>query len=103
MSVSLTSQQAALLAYITRYLDEHGGVAPSFDEMKDAVGISAKSGVHRLLGALEERGLIRRLPNRARAIEIVGEHLRKVPTRDILAELERRGVQVRKLGLEIMV
>jgi len=47
------------------------GVSPSFDEMKDALGLKSKSGVHRLIKALEERGFIKRLPNRARALEVV--------------------------------
>ena len=47
------------------------GVPPSFDEMKDALDLKSKSGIHRLITALEERGFIRRLPNRARAIEVI--------------------------------
>ncbi len=47
------------------------GVPPSFDEMKDALDLRSKSGIHRLIMALEERGFIRRLPNRARALEVV--------------------------------
>lgn len=48
------------------------GIPPSFDEMKDAVGLKSKSNIHRLLQALEERGYIKRIPNRARAIEVRG-------------------------------
>ena len=47
------------------------GVPPSFDEMKDALDLKSKSGIHRLITALEERGFIRRLPNRARALEVI--------------------------------
>lgn len=66
----LTAKQRALLTYLNSYLDEHK-LSPSFDEMRTALGLASKSGVHRLISALEERGYIRRLPNRARAIEIL--------------------------------
>jgi repressor LexA len=66
----LTRKQRELLQYIRGYFDENG-VPPSFDEMKDALGLRSKSGIHRLISALEERGFIRRLAHRARAIEIV--------------------------------
>ncbi|HEX8655374.1 MAG TPA: transcriptional repressor LexA [Allosphingosinicella sp.] len=65
----LTRKQHELLTYINGRLAE-GGVSPSFEEMKDALDLKSKSGVHRLISALEERGFIRRLPNRARALEI---------------------------------
>ena len=66
----LTAKQRDLLNFIKSYqaAQDH---APSFDEMKDAVGLKSKSGIHRLVNALEERGYIRRLANRARAIEII--------------------------------
>jgi len=63
----LTRKQAELLRFIHERLKE-AGVPPSFDEMKDALDLRSKSGIHRLITALEERGFIRRLPNRARAI-----------------------------------
>jgi repressor LexA len=66
----LTSKQNELLRFIHERL-ESSGVSPSFEEMKDALQLKSKSGVHRLIGALEERGFIRRLPNRARALEIL--------------------------------
>lgn len=66
----LTRKQQELLLYINRRLGEDG-VSPSFDEMKDAVGLKSKSGIHRLITALEERGFIRRLPHRARALEVL--------------------------------
>ena len=50
---------------------KEAGIPPSFDEMKDALNLASKSGIHRLITALEERGFIRRLPNRARALEIL--------------------------------
>jgi repressor LexA len=66
----LTRKQHELLRYIHERLKE-SGVPPSFDEMKEALNLRSKSGIHRLITALEERGFIRRLPNRARALEVV--------------------------------
>ena len=66
----LTKKQHELICFIHDRLAETG-VSPSFDEMKDALELKSKSGVHRLISALEERGFIRRLPNRARALEVV--------------------------------
>ena len=69
-AVMLTAKQRDLLNFLTVYQDNHDH-APSFDEMRDAMGLKSKSGIHRLVSALEERGHIRRLANRARAIEII--------------------------------
>jgi repressor LexA len=66
----LTTKQKELLVFIHARLQETG-VPPSFEEMKDALDLQSKSGVHRLIMALEERGFIRRLPHRARAIEVI--------------------------------
>jgi repressor LexA len=66
----LTRKQHELLCYIDDQLSE-SGVSPSFEEMKEALDLKSKSGVHRLISALEERGFIRRLPNRARALEVL--------------------------------
>lgn len=66
----LTSKQHELLVFIDAKLKERG-VSPSFDEMKDALNLRSKSGIHRLITALEERGFIRRLAHRARALEVV--------------------------------
>ncbi len=66
----LTRKQHELLRFIHERLRE-AGVPPSFDEMKDALDLKSKSGIHRLIMALEERGFIRRLPNRARALEVI--------------------------------
>jgi len=66
----LTNKQLQLLNFIHKRL-QRDGVPPSFDEMKDALDLRSKSGIHRLITALEERGFIRRLAHRARAIEIV--------------------------------
>lgn len=66
----LTKKQHELLLFIHKRLSEDG-VSPSFDEMKEALNLASKSGVHRLVSALEERGFIRRLPHRARALEVL--------------------------------
>jgi len=66
----LTVKQHELLCFIDDRLKETG-VSPSFEEMKDALGLKSKSGIHRLISALEERDFIRRLPNRARALEVL--------------------------------
>ncbi|MCC5994928.1 MAG: transcriptional repressor LexA [Oceanicaulis sp.] len=66
----LTKKQHELLLFIHKRLSEDG-VSPSFDEMKDALNLASKSGVHRLVSALEERGFIRRLAHRARALEVL--------------------------------
>jgi repressor LexA len=66
----LTKKQSDLLRFIHERLKE-SGVPPSFDEMKEALDLRSKSGIHRLILALEERGFIRRLPNRARALEVL--------------------------------
>lgn len=66
----LTRKQHDLLLFVHERLKE-SGIPPSFDEMKDALDLKSKSGIHRLITALEERGFIRRLPNRARALEIL--------------------------------
>jgi repressor LexA len=66
----LTKKQRELLLYINQRLTATG-ISPSFDEMKDALSLKSKSGIHRLVSGLEERGFIRRLPHRARALEVV--------------------------------
>jgi repressor LexA len=66
----LTAKQHELLLFIQRKLEETG-ISPSFEEMKEALELKSKSGVHRLISALEERGFLHRLPNRARALEVV--------------------------------
>lgn len=85
----LTKKQLDLLDFIDRRL-QRDGVPPSFDEMKEALDLRSKSGIHRLITALEERGFIRRLPHRARALEIV-----KMP--DALAEKSRGRASLRVL------
>ncbi|CAL4867706.1 LexA repressor [Asticcacaulis sp. MM231] len=66
----LTTKQRELLMFIHERIKE-SGVSPSFDEMKEALDLASKSGIHRLITALEERGFIRRLAHRARALEVI--------------------------------
>ncbi len=66
----LTEKQHQLLSFLIEHQAEHD-ISPSFDEMREAVGLASKSGIHRLISGLEERGYIRKLANRARAIEIL--------------------------------
>jgi repressor LexA len=66
----LTKKQRDLLVFIRDRVAD-GGVPPSFDEMKDALDLKSKSGIHRLITGLEERGYVQRLPNRARALEVI--------------------------------
>lgn len=75
----LTAKQHELIRFIQQRLDETG-ISPSFEEMKDALDLKSKSGVHRLISALEERGFIRRLPNRARALEVIRQPEDATPT-----------------------
>lgn len=90
----LTAKQQQLLGYIKQHLDK-GGVSPSFEEMKEALDLKSKSGIHRLISALEERGFIRRLPNRARALEILkmpdGIALQSVPASNNVVPLRKQG------------
>lgn len=87
----MTRKQAQLLTYIETYLAVER-VSPSFEEMKVAVGLKSKSGVHRLIAALEERGFIRRIPNRARALEVVHAEtvLSAYAVEHLQAEIDRR-------------
>ena len=88
----LTAKQHELLRFIQRKLEETG-ISPSFEEMKEALDLKSKSGVHRLISALEERGFIRRLPNRARALEVVRQPenvaaaARAVPANDTVVQM----------------
>src|SRR5688572_15439180 len=92
MRFMLTAKQHELLLYIQRKLEETG-ISPSFEEMKEALDLKSKSGVHRLISALEERGFIRRLPNRARALEVtrqpenVNAAARPAPANDTVVQL----------------
>lgn len=70
-NIGLTGKQRQLLTFIVEHLEAHDGVAPSYDQMKDAMGLRSKSGIHRLINSLEERGFIERMPHRARAIGLL--------------------------------
>lgn len=90
--IGLTSAQAECLSILEKAAASKGP-CPSFEELKQALGIHSKSGVARIIVALEEKGRIRRLPNRARAIEVLSadaEPLRKFPTKMLLDEIARR-------------
>lgn len=76
----LTAKQHELIRFIQQRLEETG-ISPSFEEMKEALDLKSKSGVHRLISALEERGFLRRLPNRARALEVVRQPEDVTPSR----------------------
>src|SRR3546814_4288809 len=82
----LTAKQHELICFIHDRLAETG-VSPSFEEMKDALDLKSKSGVHRLISALEERAFIRRLPNRARALEVLRMPERPTPHRKGVARI----------------
>lgn len=95
---ALTKQQSNLLGFI-RTWQENEGTSPSFDEMREALGLKSKSGVHRLILALEERGHIRRIYNRHRCIEVLPEAhlpsertLSTIPTVALADEVRRRGL-----------
>ncbi|RSY88604.1 transcriptional repressor LexA [Sphingomonas koreensis] len=93
----LTKKQHELICFIADRLNETG-VSPSFEEMKDALDLKSKSGVHRLISALEERGFLRRLPNRARALEVLrmperAEPKKAVPAKDNVVTLARPAPQ----------
>lgn len=99
--IGLTQAQAELLYYVRQHIEYHNGVAPSFEDMKQHLGLASKSGVHRLIVALEERGFIRRLPNRARALEVLDgnppvDPLSHYTSAQLVAELARRGVENRR-------
>ena len=104
----LTLKQAELLAFIKQY-QEYRHCTPSFEEMKEGLGLKSKSGVQRLIEAMVERGYIRRLHNRARCMEVVQQpELREnscvtlwraldtVPTADLLTEIRRRGFEMER-------
>lgn len=84
----LTRKQRELLDYLGSYIATEG-FAPSFEEMKNALGLKSKSGVHRLVEALLERGFVERLPNRARSIRIA-DPLAHVSTEELRTELAKR-------------
>lgn len=100
----LTQKQKDLLLHIHDSM-QNKGVAPSFDEMKDALGLKSKSGIHRLISGLVERGYLRRLPNRARALEVVRlpddytSSQQKGPTQDNTTVFKSRNDGVKHIPL----
>src|SRR5215467_10800441 len=88
----LTEKQKELLLFIHARMQE-SGVPPSFDEMKDALDLKSKSGIHRLITALVERGFIRRLPHRARAIEVI-----KLPDNQSMGQSAGAGASVASIA-----
>lgn len=95
----LTRKQHELVLYLHRYLAEHG-VSPSFEEMKEALGLRSKSGIHRLITGLEERGFIKRLQHRARAIEVLRlpENLVERPNRGFAPKVIKGSFNETKLA-----
>lgn len=94
----MTKKQRDALSFIKDFT-ETNGYTPSFIEIRDALGLSSKSGVHRLLTSLAEQGFIRRLPRRARAIEVVENptiprHLYNFTLDEIVGEVKRRGMVI---------
>ena len=92
----LTRKQHELICFIHDRLEE-SGVSPSFEEMKEALDLKSKSGVHRLISALEERKFLRRLPNRARALEVLRMPERAEPARKTTATTAAAPANVRNL------
>lgn len=106
--IGLTRRQRDLLDFIGAYMATEN-VAPSFEEMKEGIGLKSKSGIHRLLAGLEERGFVARIPDRARALEVLetpravlttakSRPLISESTDDLLAELRARGLDIVNLG-----
>ena len=90
--LGLTPEQARLLAYITEF-SMRKGHSPSFEQMKNAMGLASKSGIHRLVVALEERGAIVRLPNHARSVSVVDQtNLQRDLEQRISAYCRRQGI-----------
>jgi repressor LexA len=92
----LTKKQLVLLQFIDDNTSK-SGISPSFDEMKEALNLKSKSGIHRLIVALEERGFLRRLPHRARALEVIKRV--KLPAKEI-KPLETSVIQLRNVQEE---
>lgn len=94
----LTEKQYNLLVFINK-INKEKGQCPSFDEMKDAIGLRSKSGVHALISSLEERGFIRKLPHKARALEVI--RLPKFKPQAIIDEEKKREESVRNGSVQI--
>lgn len=95
---SLTEQQAKLLAFLKERISATG-IAPSFEEMKDHMNLKSKSGIHRIMIALQERRRIYRPYNRARNVEIIEDvDLSSVSADALIAELKERGFKFGRIG-----
>jgi repressor LexA len=94
----LTKKQYNLLSYINK-INKETGQCPSFDEMKEAVGLRSKSGIHALLNSLEERGFIRKIPHKARALEVI--KLPKFKPQAVLEEEHKREEAIRNGSVQI--
>ncbi len=94
----LTEKQYKLLTYINKVIKETG-CSPSFDEMKDAVGLKSKSGIHALISSLEERGFIRKLPHKARALEVL--KLPKTKPQSVISEENKRELALQNASAQI--
>lgn len=94
----LTEKQYKLLAYINK-VNRETGTCPSFDEMKTAIGLKSKSGIHALVASLEERNFIRRLPHKARALEVL--HMPRFKPQAILEEERKREQALQSSSVEI--
>ena len=106
--MGLTRRQRDLLDFIGAYMATEN-VAPSFEEMKVGIGLKSKSGIHRLIDSLEERGFINRIPDRARAIELLdtprpilkpveARPLLREDTETLIAEMRARGFHVERIA-----
>lgn len=93
----MTRKQKELLDFIRQYTTVNGGVSPSFAEMKAAINLNSKSGVHRILVALEKDGYIRRRKHRARAIIVSCPALHGVSNEEIVEECNRRGLVIGRI------
>ena len=97
----ITSLQSKCLHEVAAYQREHDGVAPSYEELRSALGVKSKSEVHRLLTGLEERGFVRRLKGKVRAIEVLrlpGEAPRAVPPLPIPAPASGNRISLRDMA-----
>lgn len=94
----LTEKQYKLLVFINKVLKETG-CSPSFDEMKNAIGLKSKSGIHALIAALEEREFIRKLPHKARALEVI--KMPKFKPKAILEEEKKREIALQNSAAQI--
>src|SRR5574344_766806 len=94
----LTEKQYNLLMYINK-INRETGQCPSFDEMKDAIGLKSKSGIHALISSLEERNFIRKLPHKARALEVI--RLPRFKTQAIIEEEKKRDEALQNSSAQI--